>query len=121
MGSDPITTVDQLVAQFERSTFDYKTTYDLRKPGVRYHIAKDVAAFATAFGGTIVVGVVETGGKAIEVSGVADVPGLLAEVARALQTHCVPVPPTPEEHAIIVTPADAVKLLAPGAASGGDF
>src|SRR5580700_2411369 len=114
MPSQPITTVEQLVARFESSALDYKTTYDLAKPGVRYDIAKDVAAFASAFGGTIVVGVVEGGGRAAQLEGVSDVAKLLSEVATSLRLHCVPIPSTPDEYAIVVTPEDAGRFLPSG-------
>jgi hypothetical protein len=113
---DPITNLDQLVARFEHSQLDYKTTYDLADDAVRYEIAKDVAAFANAMGGTIVVGVREQGGRVVRLEGVSDAPRLVRSVADALRHHCVPVPSTPQEHAIAVSPADAPKLLATGSA-----
>jgi|CZKU01.1.fsa_nt_gi hypothetical protein len=110
---EPITTVDQLVARFESSTLDYKTTYDLSTSATRYDIAKDVAAFANAYGGSLIVGVLERGGKVVKLEGVADVSKLTKEVATALQRHCEPCPSTPEEHEITVSPSDAARLLAP--------
>jgi hypothetical protein len=111
MAWTPITSVDQLVDCFENSRFDYKTTYDLTNKATRYEIAKDVAAFANAYGGTIVVGVFESGGKVVRIDGVADVPKLMAEMATALKKCSSPVPVTPEEHAIVVSPQDAARLL----------
>jgi schlafen family protein len=112
---EPITTFAQLRARLaESSMFDLKATYDTTKTSTRYDIAKDVAAFATAFGGTIVVGVQESGGKAIALPGVSDRPTLMREIATALQGYCSPLPATPEEHEIIVTPENAVHLLGPG-------
>ena len=109
---EPITTVEQLAARFESSSLDYKTEYDLSTPD-RCEMAKDVAAFANAYGGAVVVGLKEVGGKIVRVSGVSDVPKLTNEVAAALRDHCVPVPATPAEHSIIVRPADAARLHRP--------
>jgi schlafen family protein len=111
----PITTVDELVARFENSVFDFKTIYDLEKEDVRFDIASDVAAFANAFGGSILVGVHERGGRAIGIPGIAHVSRLLDEIATALRQHCVPVPGTPVEHALTVTPEVAARILASGA------
>lgn len=117
MAWTPITTAEQLIARFESSSLDYKTTYELRRPTIRYDLAKDVAAFATAFGGTIVVGVVEQAGRVVALPGIADVPKLTAEVAAALLQLCAPVPSTPEEHALIITPAQAARILAQAGAA----
>jgi hypothetical protein len=111
----PITTIEELVARFENSVLDYKTTYDLAKDDVRFDIASDVAAFANAFGGSIVVGIREARGKAVEIPGVVNVPLLLKEVATAPEQHCVPVPSSPEEHELTVTPEIARHLLPEGA------
>ncbi len=67
----PILSLDQLVARFETSTLDLKTTYDLvAGASTRAEIAKDVASFANAFGGVIVVGVKERGGRVVQIEGV---------------------------------------------------
>ena len=116
---DAITSVEQLVARFENSTLDYKTRYDLadkaKRGATRCEIAKDVAAFANAFGGAIVVGVVETRGQIVKLESVEDPSKLKEEVATAVQLHCVPLTPGPDEHEIWVSPKDAARLLAPGA------
>jgi Putative DNA-binding domain len=114
---EPITTVEQLIARFENSTLDYKVTYDVAQRATRADLASDVAAFSNAFGGTIVVGVHELGGKAVKLEGVADVSKLLVELKTALLQHCVPVPSTPEEHEIVVAPEHATRLLVPRAAA----
>ncbi len=90
------------------------TTYDLSLDTTRYEIAKDVAAFANAIGGTVVVGVKEQHGNAVRLEGVRNVPTLLQEVAVALKQHYVPVPSTPEEHTLVVSPVDPRRLLIPG-------
>jgi hypothetical protein len=114
---EPITNAEQLVNRFESSTLDFKTTYDLAKPGIRYDIAKDVAAFANAFGGTLVVGAVEAEGRAVRLPGVANVAALTREVAAAVLQYCVIVPSTPEDHAITITPVDAARILAASGAT----
>jgi hypothetical protein len=117
---DVITSVEQLVARFENSTLDYKAKYDLSNKATRCEIAKDVAAFANAFGGSIVVGVIEAAGKLVKLESVPDLSKLKEEVATALQLHCVPLTPGPEEHEIWVSPVDALRLLAPGSAPPPD-
>jgi|HubBroStandDraft_4_1064222.scaffolds.fasta_scaffold1334418_1 hypothetical protein len=51
----PITSIEDLVACLNNPGFHFKTC-DLDWDGVRLEIAVDVAAFANAFGGSIVVG-----------------------------------------------------------------
>lgn len=117
MAWEPITNVEQLIARVEGSSLDYKTAYDLSKRETLYDIAKDVAAFANAYGGSIVVGIVEKGGKPVRVDGVTEVLRLKERLRDALGTYCAPLPATPEDHVIAVTPDDARRILAPSGAS----
>jgi hypothetical protein len=118
----PITTADDLIGSFESSSLDFKTTYDVTRKGTRCEIAKDVAALANAYGGNLVVGVREQGGRPVVLEGVGDVAKLLQEIATALQQYCVPRPPPPVEHRIVVTPAKAKEILSPGcSAPAGDI
>jgi hypothetical protein len=54
-----------LIARFENSAFVFKALYDITRKATRAEIAKDVAALANAYGGNIVVGVREQGGRAV--------------------------------------------------------
>lgn len=108
---EPIASVERLIARVESSSLDFKTVYNLASPRVRYDIAKDVAAFANAYGGTIVVGIQESSGKPVRVEGVADVPNLKETIRDALGMFCVPLPATPEDYVISVRPAEARRIL----------
>jgi hypothetical protein len=92
MGWEPITTAEQLVNAHERSTFDAKETYDLNKPGVKFEIAKDVAAFASVSGGSLVIGAVENKGHLVKLPGIPDVPIMIRAVSDAVSQFCHPNP-----------------------------
>jgi hypothetical protein len=111
----PITTVEQLVAIFEKSDLDLKRRYDLSLAKTPYDIAKDVAAFASAAGGTIVVGAEESDGRISALPGVADVPDLVRESGRAVQTFCSPWP-LYEEKVLALSRPDCARVL-PGFSS----
>ncbi len=117
MAWEPITTVDQLIARTESSSLDFKTVYDFGAPNARYEIAKDVAAFANAFGGSIVVGIREVRGRPVRIDGVANVPKLKEELCVSLDRFCMPLPATPEDHVIVVPPEAARRILAGSAAA----
>ncbi len=121
MAWEPITSVEQLVGRFENGIFDYKTTYDLSTKATRYDIAKDISAFASAFGGTIIVGVKEGGGNPVGWEAVENVACLTKEIATALQAFCVPIPVTPEECVLRVTPSLALQLIPCADAPPGDL
>lgn len=108
----PITNVADLEACIEGGGFDFKREYDLAVPATRYEMAKDVAAFATAGGGTILVGVEHRQGRIVAFKSVAEPEKIVNELSTALQQHCVPIPSTPRECVIEVDPAAAAKLLA---------
>ena len=112
---DPITTVEQLVAIFEKSDLDLKRRYDLALAKTPYDIAKDVSAFASAAGGTIVVGADESGGRVAGLPGVAEAPELVREIGKAIQTFCSPWP-LYQEKVLTLSPADYARVL-PGSSN----
>ncbi|MEZ4365814.1 MAG: hypothetical protein R2939_05950 [Kofleriaceae bacterium] len=51
--------LEQFANAHEKLSLDLKQTYELRKPGQKYEIAKDLAAFANVLGGTLLLGAKE--------------------------------------------------------------
>jgi hypothetical protein len=102
-------------ASVEQGQLDFKREYDLTRLSIRYDMAKDVAAFATAYGGTILVGICWNNQQVVGLRSVTDPQRTVAELSTALQQYCVPVPPTPDEQAIVVSVAAATQILPPGA------
>jgi hypothetical protein len=88
----PITTVESLIDVFEKSDFDLKKLYDLTLAKVPYDIARDVAAFASAVGGTVLVGATEDDGRIGTLPGIVNVPQFAKEIGSAVQKFCVPWP-----------------------------
>jgi len=62
MAWSPVESAAHLVGKHETLTFDWKATYDFADPTTAFEVAKDVAAFASAVGGTILIGAHEGGG-----------------------------------------------------------
>lgn len=79
----------------ERTTLDFKKTYDLTDPTKRYELGKDVVAFANNLGGTILIGVTEGkgihAGRAVRFEHVQN-SGELIKVLEAMVSLCRPVP-----------------------------
>lgn len=106
----PIQQADQLVELFERSNFDLKKMYDLALAKTEVDLAKDVAAFASAYGGTVLVGAEEQGGRLVGLSGVADVPRLVTALSTAVKQRCSPCP-LYAEAPITLAAVDCARLL----------
>jgi len=106
----PITRADQVVGAIERAVFDFKKTYDLSHSLTPNEIAKDVAAFASGGGGTIVIGAVEQGGRVVHLEGVSDVPALIAAFRQAVSQNCFP-PPSYTEARLDVDAATATRIV----------
>jgi hypothetical protein len=91
-----VTSAADLVDKHETSTFDWKQTYDIAAPGAHFEIAKDVAAFASAMGGTIIVGAVEGKGArkgySANLMTVIDTGTLITEISNAVRRRCRPLP-----------------------------
>lgn len=93
MAWTPITTIDELEGAHEHSTFDAKKGYDQADLDVaREEMAKDVAAFATAHGGTLLVGAKEQGGRVVLLTGIAKPKEFQEELSRAVSKLCLPLP-----------------------------
>jgi hypothetical protein len=90
----PIESSDELADAHETSTFDLKQKYDLKLHA--FEMAKDVAAFASAMGGTIVVGAVEgTGdrkGRIATFKPVATPGEFETKLGEAIRRRCRPQP-----------------------------
>jgi hypothetical protein len=88
----PIATAKQLEHVHERSTFDAKQTYDLKAPTTRYEMAKDVSAFASSQGGTILVGAIDHGGQIRKIVDVPNAHDIAKAFTAAVRVHCTPIP-----------------------------
>jgi|ERR1019366_4009642 hypothetical protein len=93
----PVIAAEQLVGRLETSSFDFKREYEWRAPGTPSEMAKDVAAFASGFGGTILVGAEHKDGKVTGLPGVADPQALIEALRKAVGAYCVPWPSYSEE------------------------
>jgi hypothetical protein len=110
----PVTLPGQLVGRLETSSFDFKREYALLDPSTAGEMAKDVAAFASGFGGTILVGVEHKGGSVTSLPGVPDPQALIEALRKAIAAYCVPWPPYSEEAiAIDASAAEAIMRIAP--------
>ena len=93
MSWTPITSPSQLVGAHEHSSFDAKRSYSNADPDARKEeMCKDIAAFATAMGGTLVVGAAEQGGRIVALPGVENVRRLQEDISKAVQSLCFPTP-----------------------------
>ena len=86
----------ELANRHETSTFDWKRPYDLNDPTTVFEMAKDVAALASAMGGTVAVGTVEgkgdKKGRIVALQSVAN-PGLFeTKLGDAVRRRCRPLP-----------------------------
>jgi len=92
----PILSPAQLVGIHESSVFDAKQTYDLTLAETPFEMAKDVAAMASAMGGTVLVGAIEgrdaTKGRIVAFKDVTDSGKLIAALSQAVARRCRPLP-----------------------------
>jgi hypothetical protein len=100
MAWTPIKQASQLEGRHETATFDIKQTYDFGGgPSARQDVAKDIAAFANAVGGTIVVGAAEaleggrkTGRIVAFTRLVNDTAAFISTVSKSVGDRCRPGP-----------------------------
>lgn len=106
-----------LATAHEKTILDLKQQYDLTKPDTKFEIAKDLAAFANAFGGTVLVGAVEgtdtagrKNGRCVAFLTISNSGPLIKQVTDSARDHCrPPIVVAPEE--IRLTPAEAGVVL----------
>lgn len=116
MAWKPILTSMDLHGQHERATFDAKKAYNEHDDDTRkLEMAKDVAAFASAMGGTLLVGAVEKDGV-IQAFSHVDAKRLQETLSKALQALCVPIPSY--DNARISLDAEEQSLILGRPASG---
>ncbi len=94
----PIELATELERAHETTTFDVKSAYDFALQETGFDVAKDVAAFASAMGGTILVGAHEAivgGRRTGRIGAFESVPNtgaLIADVSREVTQRCRPLP-----------------------------
>lgn len=79
---------------YETLVVDFKERYALGKPTIKFDIAKDIAAFANAFGGSIIVGAIHEAATntLTELCGIDDDSALEQMTAQAVARRCRPLP-----------------------------
>lgn len=110
----PVECPEQLVGRHETSSFDWKQTYNFDLPTTTFEVAKDVAALASAMGGTVLVGGVEGGGERRGMVGRlanVELPGrMVTQISDAVRQHTRPLPVF-EPRVITLTPAEQSSVL----------
>jgi hypothetical protein len=102
-----------LIGAHERATFDAKKDYAAgnNKP---FEMAKDVAAFASGVGGSLVVGAVEgtndQEGQIVQLESISNPGELIKTISSAVKAHCRPMPVF-DAITLNVQPSEAGQIL----------